>query len=58
MPRDTDGWGKTDDPRPCLVSREEKNLRWRLAFEKLSLEEHADIERRIKALEFERLFHG
>jgi hypothetical protein len=34
MPRDTDGYGKTDDPRPCLVSRSEVDLRWALAFDK------------------------
>jgi hypothetical protein len=57
MPRDSVGAGKGSDPRPCLVSREENDLRWKLAFtEGLSPEDRMEIEQRIKVLVSERAY--
>ena len=58
MPRDQVGAGKGDDRRPTLVSREENDLRWRLAFDKdLDMESKSEILTRINVLVEERT-HG
>jgi hypothetical protein len=54
MPRDVVGSGKGDDRRPCLVSREENDLRWRLAFDMTEPNVREGINRRIKVLVAER----
>jgi hypothetical protein len=56
MVRDSDGWGKTDDPRPCMVSREERDLRHRLAFEDLDFEAKVEVLQRIMVLTEERKY--
>jgi len=51
--------GKGDKKRPCLISAEENDLRWRLALELgLTLEDRAEILTRIHVLESERNRHG
>jgi hypothetical protein len=50
MPRDQVGAGKGDDPRPRQVTREEADLRWRLAYEVLDMESKAEILTRINVL--------
>ena len=58
MVRDSDGWGKTDDPRPCLVSRDELDLRWELAFSDISDERRLEILDGIEVLVAERTHHA
>ena len=43
MPRDQVGAGKGDDQRPCLISRNEVDLRWALAFDKSLTEGQREI---------------
>jgi len=51
--------GKGDKKRPCLITAEENDLRWRLALERgLTLEERAEIVEKIHVLESERNRHG
>jgi len=58
MSRDTDGYGKTDDRRPCLVSDEEIDLRWKLAYLAMPEQDRFETKQRIKALVAERTFYG
>jgi hypothetical protein len=55
MARATDGCGKTDDPRPRLVSQTEYELRYELAYGDVSLVRRKMLHKRLAELVAERL---